>query len=80
MLADSCSPDDIAAATLDLFNDRERQLSCRHSGLAYSAEWSREALGARTIQAYRRAMNLEEIELPGLQPARESRVLRGRFA
>ncbi|WP_300379541.1 glycosyltransferase family 4 protein [Henriciella sp.] len=69
ILADSCSPEDIAEAVLELQADRPRQLACRRKGHELAANWTREGLGARTVQVYRRAMNLGEIELPGLQPA-----------
>ena len=69
VLAESCAPEDIASAVLNLQADRSLQLACRRKGLELAAGWTREALGARTVQVYRRAMNLGEIELPGLQPA-----------
>ena len=80
VMADACTPEEIARTVLALFEDREMQLACRHAGLEHAATWSREALGARTIQAYRRAMNLSEIELPGLKPARETGLVRNRYA
>ncbi|WP_084398785.1 glycosyltransferase family 4 protein [Henriciella aquimarina] len=69
ILAETCSPEDIAKATLDLFSDREKLMACRTAALAYAQTWTRQTLGARTLQIYRRAMRLEPIDIPGMQPA-----------
>lgn len=79
-LVQNCASDEIAQAVLGLFEDRDAQLAYRHSGLKQAETWSRPELGARTIQAYRRAMNLEAIDLPALQPASGTRLPNGRLA
>ncbi len=69
ILADTCSADDIAAATIELFSDRERLMECRRAGLEHAQAWTRESLGAKTLQVYRRAMHLQPIEIPGARQA-----------
>lgn len=81
VLADTCSADDIARVAIELFSDRERLMDYRRSALEHSAAWTRETLGAKTLQVYRRAMQLEPIEIPGTyQPARSSVGYRGTHA
>ncbi len=66
-LAETCTPDAIAETVLDLFNDRHAMLEMRKAGLEAAKSWTREELGARTLQIYRRAMRLEAIDIPGSQ-------------
>jgi glycosyltransferase involved in cell wall biosynthesis len=68
VLADTCTPGDIAGTITTLFNDRNAMLDMRKAGLEAARNWSREQLGARTLQIYRRAMRLEAIHIPGGQP------------
>ncbi|WP_269402016.1 glycosyltransferase family 4 protein [Henriciella marina] len=69
-LAEACTPDAIAETVLDLFNDRHAMLEMRKAGLEAAKSWTREELGARTLQIYRRAMRLEAIDIPGSQLGR----------
>lgn len=78
VLARTCSPDDIAHAIHGLFSDRDRLIACRHAALAHARTWTREALGARTLQVYRRAMRLEPIDIPGARPVPERDRMPGR--
>ena len=69
VLTDSCTPDAIAGSITNLFNDRQAMLDMRKAGLEAAKSWTREELGARTLQIYRRAMRLEAINIPGSRQA-----------
>jgi|TARA_B100000678_G_scaffold126789_1_gene106153 glycosyltransferase involved in cell wall biosynthesis len=71
VLTDDCSPEAIAEAVTTLFNDRTAMMSMRKAGLEAAKSWTREQLGARTLQIYRRAMRLEEIHIPTARPVPE---------
>lgn len=80
VLAETTSPEALAGAVLELFADREHQLELRHAGLEQAKQWTRDNLAARTILAYRSAMNLEAIDLPDLAPANAGNSFGGRLA
>ncbi|WP_169711727.1 glycosyltransferase family 4 protein [Henriciella litoralis] len=65
VLARECTPEAIADAVIGLFADRQEMMEMRRAGLRKSTSWTRQALGARTLQVYRRAMRLEAIDIPG---------------
>lgn len=65
-LARSCDPTAIAEAVMDLFSDRDRVLELRRNGIEAAEKWTREELGVRTFQIYRRAMNLAPISISGV--------------
>lgn len=76
-LVESCSADKIAAAIVSMFNDREALLQMRSNGLDAAKRWTREDLGARTFQIYRRAMNLAPISIyPVKEHVGEARAAR----
>lgn len=80
VVAANSDPENIAQAILELEANRPMQLKMRAAGRSHAERWTRQALGARTLQAYRRALKLEEINLPGLVPAQGTALVRSRFA
>lgn len=62
-LVEACEPDQIATAIVSMFSNREDLLRMRQNGLDAARLWTREELGARTFQIYRRAMNLAPISI-----------------
>lgn len=80
VLADACTADDIAETITSLFNDRPAMLAMRKAGLEAARDWTRDQLGARTLQVYRRAMRLEAIDIPGARPASAEQPAFGRLS
>ncbi|MGB3626477.1 MAG: glycosyltransferase family 4 protein, partial [Henriciella sp.] len=62
-LVENCTPDQIAASIVSMFGDRDALLEMRRNGLDAAGRWTRDELGARTFQIYRRAMNLAPISI-----------------
>ncbi|MEM5517788.1 glycosyltransferase family 4 protein [Henriciella sp. AS95] len=73
-LAPSCEPGDLARTILETFSDRAQLVQMRHRGLDAAKSWSRAEFGARTLQVYRRAMNLAPISLPAYQDGQTSKT------
>ena len=79
VLAEACTPQDVAQAIISMFNDRQAMLSMRKAGLEAARNWTRDQLGARTLQIYRRAMRLEAIDIPATRNAAAQANVFGRI-
>ena len=69
-LAQKCTPGSLARTIMSTFANRADLVQMRHRGLDAAKTWNRDEFGARTLQVYRRAMNLAPISLPAFQDAR----------